>query len=259
MALSYQHLAVEVAGRTLLQPLNGCLHAGQLTVIVGPNGAGKSTLLSVLCGARHPSHGAVCLDERPLSAWPTAALARRRAVLTQDNSVAFDHTAAEVVALGRYPHRLQPSPREHDIVPQALRLADVAELAQRGIHHLSGGERARVHFARVLAQIWEANDTGSRWLFLDEPTAALDLRHQTELLQRARDWAQQQGVGVVAVVHDLNLALRYADRALVLHQGRCVADGPPPQVLTPPLLREVWGVEAWQTHTPHGEPRLLWF
>lgn len=259
MALSYQHIAVEVAGRPLLHALAGCLHAGQLTAIVGPNGAGKSTLLSVLCGARHPSHGNICLDERPLSAWSAPALARRRAVLAQDNSVAFDYTVAEVVALGRYPHRFQPSHQENDIVPQALHLAGVSELAQRAIHSLSGGERARAHFARVLAQIWEATDAGSRWLFLDEPTAALDLRHQTELLQRASDWAQQQGVGVVAVVHDLNLALRYADRTLVLHQGHCVADGPPTQVLTPSLLREVWGVEAWQTHTPNGEPRLLWF
>ncbi|MEN9844528.1 MAG: hypothetical protein RLZZ612_2357 [Pseudomonadota bacterium] len=259
MALTYQDVQVHANGRCLLDAMSGRLQVGQLTAIVGPNGAGKSTFLSVLCGARSPQQGAVSLDDCLLSAWPHGALARRRAVLAQDNAVAFDLTVQEVVALGRYPHRFTPSRQEDDIVSHALQLAGMTNMAQRGIHSLSGGERARAHFARALAQVWEPPAEGSRWLFLDEPTAALDLRHQTELLQCARDWAQQQGVGVVAVVHDLNLALRYADRVLVLHQGRCVADGPPAEVLHPTLLADVWGVASWLTHTPNGEPRLLWF
>jgi iron complex transport system ATP-binding protein len=258
MALSYQNLQWAVGGRTLLHSLSGALAAGQVTAIVGPNGAGKSTLLSLLCGSRKATQGTVTLDGQALTAWAHDNLARRRAVLVQDNSVAFNHTVQEVVALGRYPHRLCPSRQENRIVPQAMALAGVAGMAQQGIHHLSGGERARVHFARVLAQVWEAPGQGSRWLFLDEPTAALDLRHQTDVLQRARDWATQQSVGVVAVVHDLNLALRFADRALVLSQGHCVADGPPLQVLTPALLAQVWGVDAWCTTTPSGETRLQW-
>ena len=258
MELSYQNLQFAVRGRTLLQPLSGALVAGQVTAIVGPNGAGKSTLLGLLCGLQPATQGTVALDGQPLSAWPHGSLARRRAVLAQDNAVAFNHSGQEVVTLGRYPHRLCPSRHENDIVPQAMAHAGVAGMAHRGIHHLSGGERARVHFARVLAQVWEAPEQGSRWLFLDEPTAALDLRHQTDLLKRARDWASGQGVGVVAVVHDLNLALRFADRVLVLHQGRCVADGVPARVLTPELLAQVWGVDAWCTATPAGEPRLQW-
>lgn len=258
MALSFENLQWVVRGRTLLHPLHGELLAGQVTAIVGPNGAGKSTLLSLLCGSNLPTQGTVALDGRALTTWPHASLARRRAVLAQDNAVAFNHSVHEVVALGRYPHRLCPSRQEHTIVQQAMAHAGVASMAQRGIHSLSGGERARVHFARVLAQVWEAPRQGSRWLFLDEPTAALDLRHQTDLLQRARDWATGQGVGVVAVVHDLNLALRYADRVLVLQHGHCVADGAPVQVLTPGLLASVWGVEAWRTTTPAGEPRLQW-
>lgn len=258
MALSFDKLQFAVRGRTLLHALSGQLVAGQVTAIVGPNGAGKSTLLSLLCGANLPTNGTVAVDEVPLGQWPHASLARRRAVLAQDNAVAFNQSVQEVVALGRYPHRLCPSRHEHTIVQQAMAHAGVAGMAQRGIHSLSGGERARVHFARVLAQVWEAPEHGSRWLFLDEPTAALDLRHQTDLLQRARDWATGQGVGVVAVVHDLNLALRYADRALVLQHGHCVADGVPEQVLNPGLLACVWGVEAWRTTTPAGEPRLQW-
>lgn len=256
--LTYAQLAFAVQGRTLLHPVTGALVAGQVSAIVGPNGAGKSTLLGLLCGSQKATHGAVALDGQALAAWSHGSLARRRAVLAQDNAVAFNHTVQEVVALGRYPHRLCPSRQENDIVAQAMAHAGVAGMAHRGIHHLSGGERARVHFARVLAQVWEAPDSGSRWLFLDEPTAALDLRHQTDLLQRARDWATGQGVGVVAVVHDLNLALRFADRVLVLHQGHCVADGEPAQVLTPAMLAQVWGVDAWCTTTPAGEPRLQW-
>lgn len=256
--LSYDQLAFAVRGRTLLHPLSGALAAGRVTAILGPNGAGKSTLLGLLCGSLKATQGTVALDGQALACWPHASLARRRAVLAQDNAVAFNLTVQEVVALGRYPHRQCPSRQENHIVAQAMALAGVAGMAQQGIQHLSGGERARAHFARVLAQVWEAPEQGSRWLFLDEPTAALDLRHQTDLLQRARDWATQQGVGVVAVVHDLNLALRFADRALVLDQGHCVADGPPAQVLTPALLAQVWGVQAWCSTTPGGEPRLQW-
>ncbi len=258
MALSYESLHFSVRGRTLLHPLSGALVAGQVTAIVGPNGAGKSTLLSLLCGAQAPTQGQVALDGQALAAWPHGSLARRRAVLAQDNAVAFNHSVQEVVALGRYPHRLCPARQEDDIVPQAMAHAGVAGMAQRGIHSLSGGERARVHFARVLAQVWEAPEQGSRWLLMDEPTAALDLRHQTDLLQRARDGATGQGVGVVAVVHDLNLALRFADRVLVLDQGHCVADGAPANTLTPELLARVWGVEAWCTTTPAGDTRLQW-
>lgn len=258
MELSYQNLELSVRGRTLLHPLSGALVAGQVTTIVGPNGAGKSTLLGLLCGAHHPTQGTVSLDGQPLSAWPHGSLARRRAVLAQDNAPAFNHSVQEVVALGRYPHRLCPSRQEKDIVPLAMAHAGVGGMAHRSIHSLSGGERARVHFARVLAQVWDAPERGSRWLFLDEPTAALDLRHQTDLLQRARDWACDQGVGVVAVVHDLNLVLRFADRVLVLDQGRCVADGVPTEVLTPTLLAQVWQVDAWWGATPAGGLRLQW-
>lgn len=258
MALSAQGLSLAVQGRALVSDIRMTLCPGAVTAIVGPNGAGKSTLLSLLCGARKPSQGTVTLDGQALARWPHGHLARHRAVLAQDNAVAFNHTVQEVVALGRYPHRLSPSRQESEIVPMAMAQAGVSGMAQRGIHSLSGGERARAHFARVLAQVWEAPGSGSRWLFLDEPTAALDLRHQTDLLQRARDWATEQGVGVVAVVHDLNLALRFADRALVLDQGRCVADGVPAEVLTPGLLAQVWGVEAWRITTPDGAARLQW-
>lgn len=258
MGLSCLDLGLQVQGRWLLQGVTGQVVAGQLTAVVGPNGAGKSTLLHLCSGGLVPTAGQVSLDGRALPRWPVHELARRRAVLAQDTPLAFHARVDEVVALGRYPHRRQPSYREPHIVPEALAQAGVAHLAGQLLHTLSGGERARVHFARVLTQVWEAVDGGSRWLLLDEPTAALDLRHQTELLQRARDWACHQGVGVVAVLHDLNLALRFADQVWVMHEGRCVAQGDPTQVLTPACLAQVWGVQAWLAPTPTGQPRLQW-
>lgn len=259
MTLRYHQLSLRRRGHTLLQPCSGALFCGQLTAVVGPNGAGKSSFLHLLSGALPPSGGSVELDGQPLAAWDRHELARRRALLAQSPDGALDRTVRELITLGRYPHRHQPSARETHIVDDAAACAGLAGMLERPLHGLSGGERARAHFARVLAQIWEAPaDGGSRWLFLDEPTAALDLRHQKEVLQCAHDWAVQQRIGVVAVVHDLNLALRYAHRVLVLHQGRCVADGEPAPTLHPDRIGSIWQVEATSIRLPPDQPRILW-
>ena len=253
-----ENIACRVHGRTLLHPQSFVLQAGSLTAIVGPNGAGKSTLLSLLSGQRRPVSGLVLLDGRDLAVHDTQALARQRAVMAQDTSVAFDFRVRDVVELGRYPHRLHPSADEAGIVTAALAATGVSGLAQRNITTLSGGERARAQLARVLAQIWHPPpEGGSRWLLLDEPTAALDLHHQHEVLRLARGWAQGQGVGVVAVLHDLNLALRYADHALVLEQGHLVAQGTPRDTLDEALLERVWRVGTQRTTLSDGTPQLL--
>ncbi|MDB5931692.1 MAG: heme transporter ATP-binding protein [Polaromonas sp.] len=242
-------VTVEVGGKTLLQTASVRFTAGEVTAILGPNGAGKSTLMSVLTGQRQPSAGQVRLAGQALADCPNAALARLRACVAQETQVAFDFTVREVVELGRYPHRRQPSAQEASIVLQAMQQAAVAHLRHRALNTLSGGEKARVHLARALAQVWEpvAGADGSyppRWLLLDEPTAALDLRHQHRMLQLARSRAHGQGLGVVAVLHDLNLALRYSDRCVVLQSGQVVASGPTAGVLTAGCIRQVWGVAA---------------
>ena len=127
----------------------------------------------------------------------------------------------------------------------AMQSTHVDHLAARPLNTLSGGEKARAHLARALAQVWQPVDTyQTRWLLLDEPTAALDLQHQHRMLQLARTWAQSQGIGVVAVLHDLNLALRYSDSALVLANGQLLAQGETPEVLSPERISQVWGVMA---------------
>ena len=249
-------LGVQVGNARLLHGVDFSLAPGEVGAILGPNGAGKSTLLSVLAGLRVPSQGGVWLNGQAVRSSNLSAFAAVRAVLPQDIQVAFDFRVREVVALGRYPHRLNPSANEVGIVEAAMALTDVATLAERTVSGLSGGERARVQLARVLAQIWEPS-TAPRWLLVDEPTAALDLHHQHQTLRTLRRWSREQGVGVVAVLHDLNLALRYVDRVGVLDGGRLQAQGPAAQVLTPALVERVWRVPVSAVRDAAGVAQLL--
>jgi iron complex transport system ATP-binding protein len=256
--LSAAGVGVRRGGRWLLRDVSLQLSAGEVGVVLGPNGAGKSTLLSVLAGLLAPQEGTVSIDGQAVDAGQAERWATRRAVLLQDTTVAFEFSAQDVVALGRYPHRMRPSGEEDRIVNEALLATDVAHLADRSMAHLSGGERLRVQLARVLAQIWEAPaDQASRWLLLDEPTAALDLRHQHEVLGLLRRWAHKQSVGVLLVLHDLNLALRYADRVWIVNEGRQVAGGRPVDALSPDLVAAVWGVRVYPAVAQDGTPQLI--
>ncbi|MCW3492856.1 heme ABC transporter ATP-binding protein [Microbacterium sp. SSM24] len=210
------------------------IRAGELHALVGPNGAGKSTLFAVLAGDVVPSGGSVSLDGRPLGGIPPRELARLRAVLLQQNAVSFSFTVEQVVRMGRAPWARTPAEEDDDAaVARALTLTDMTGLARRRVTSLSGGERARAALARVLAQ-----DAGI--LLLDEPTAALDLKHQEDVLRIARDQARE-GSAVAVVLHDLNAALGVADRVTLLSRGRVVATGAPADVLTAAAIEEVYG------------------
>lgn len=251
-------VGVRVGTSTLLQGVDLQLAPGEVGAILGPNGAGKSTLLSVLAGLRAPDSGSVTLNGQAVSPAQVHRLARHRAVLPQESAVAFDFRVQEVVELGRYPHHLRPSPHEAAIVQAAMQATGVAHMAQRPIASLSGGERARAQLARVMAQIWAPSADGApRWLLLDEPTAALDLRHQHDTLSTVQRWAREQSVGVLAVLHDPNLALRYADRVWVLDGGALRASGHPARVLRPALVQRVWQVRASTARAADGVPQLL--
>lgn len=221
------------SGRRVLEGVDFEVVAGEVVALVGPNGAGKSTLLGALAGELVPADGVVELEGRSLAHWSPLDMARRRAVLPQSHTVGFPFTAREVVAMGRAPW-VRTELREHDDerIDAALAAADVEHLAARPFPTLSGGERARVALARVLAQ-----DTGT--LLLDEPTAALDLGHQEAVLNLATARATA-GAAVVVVLHDLGIAAAYADRVAVLDSGRIAADGPPRRVLTTELLTRVY-------------------
>lgn len=233
--LSARGVRVELDGRPVLDDVSVAVSAGEVLALVGPNGAGKSTLLAVLSGERHPDAGSVTLDDRAIGTFSPLELARRRGVLTQENALSFPFRVLDVVQMGRSPWtRTAELADDTRAVSEAMELADVTHLAHRRFTELSGGERARVSLARVLAQ-----RTGI--VFLDEPTAALDLRHQEDVLRIARDLAAA-GRAVVVVVHDLSLAGAVADRVGLLSGGRVVADGPPASVLTPDRIGSVYGL-----------------
>ncbi len=219
--------------------------SGRVLALVGPNGAGKSSLLGVLAGDLAASAGRVEMLGRSVDAWRPADLARHRAVLLQANEVSFPFTVAEVVEMGRNPW-LGHSDRVQDerAVQSGIARTDIAHLLERPFTALSGGEKARVSLARVLAQ-----DTGI--VLLDEPTAALDLRHQEEVMTVARELADE-GRAVVVVLHDLSIAGAYADRVAVIESGRLVAHGTPDDVITARQIAQTYGIDVHGTTTPDG-------
>ncbi|MEV8340093.1 ABC transporter ATP-binding protein [Streptomyces niveus] len=251
MELSFDEVTVAVNGRNLVESLSLRVGSGEVVGLVGPNGSGKSTALRCVYRALTPSGGAVRVDRLALTSLTPRESARAVAALTQDGTVDLDFTVEEVVALGRAPHlrgNQALSGRERALVERAMHRLDVAHLARRGVLTLSGGERQRVLVARALVQ-------EPKILVLDEPTNHLDVRHQIELLALLRG----AGLTVLVVLHDLNLAAAACDRLGVLAHGRLVATGPPGEVLTAGLVREVFGVEA--TVVPHpltGGPQLLY-
>ncbi len=256
MSLSAHQLHYRVNGRSLLSAVSLELRAGEVHAVLGPNGAGKSTLLRLLAREISPDAGEIRYGNRPLREWPGAVLARNRAVMSQRDQLLFAFTSAEVVGLGRlpYPH-VMVAENEH-IVDAALKLVDADHLRSRHYPSLSGGERARVQLARALAQIWDASEGQTRCLLLDEPTASQDLAHQHRCLGIARAFAAR-GVAVLAVLHDPNLVLAYADQVTVLCCGETLAQGAPSQVLTAELMSRIYGVPVRVLNDPLSGQRWI--
>lgn len=240
-ALEAESLCIRRGGRTLIQDLSLSLAAGEVLAVIGANGAGKSTLLRSLSAELRPDRGEMRLNGQALSAWPAGELAKRRAVLPQHSPLDFPFIAFEVVLMGRIPFG-GPSTEDVHRASRALAEVEIAHLAERRYTTLSGGERQRVHLARVLAQIWDPlPEREPRFLLLDEPTSSLDIAHQHATLALARRWARHD-LGVLVVLHDLNLAAQYADRVAVLKAGQLLAVGAPETVLEPVLIAEAFGL-----------------
>ena len=233
VALSAHDVHVAFDGVPIVTGVDLEVRAGEVLALVGPNGAGKSTLLSVLAGDLTPSAGRVLLHGEDLHGLRLSELARHRAVLLQEQRLSFPFHVEDVVRMGRAPWQGLPEEDEDDaVVARSMGVAEVTHLAPRLFPTLSGGEKGRASFARVLAQ-------GTRVLMLDEPTAALDIRHQEAVLVQARDQAAA-GDAVVVVLHDLTLAAAYSDVVAVLDAGRVRGYGPPREVLTAELLTDVY-------------------
>ncbi|MDN5873396.1 MAG: heme ABC transporter ATP-binding protein [Sinobacteraceae bacterium] len=234
-------VSIQRRERSILQGVNLSVQAGQLVALIGPNGAGKSTLLRALAGELRPRQGSCAIDGLDVFRTSAATLARRRAVLPQDAGTDFPLIAEDVVMLGRAPWRRHAPPaRNRRAVREAVAATGAGPLLHRDYRSLSGGERQRIQLARVLAQIWDVHWDGTpRYLLLDEPTASLDIGHQQRLLTMVRQ-VLSRGIGVLAVLHDLNLAAAFADRIYLLQRGCVVAHGTAPDVLQANLLNTVY-------------------
>jgi len=226
---------------------------GETTGLIGSNGAGKSTLLRLLSGDLRPNAGEVRLKQRDISSLTPRELAARRAMLSQHISVTFPFTVQEIVLMGAGERSARDAGR---LVDAALDEVGLAHFRDRQLPTLSGGEQQRAHFARVLVQLacGEA-EHGPGLLLLDEPTSSLDLRHQIDLVEAARRRAGT-GTAVIAILHDLNLAIRFADRLVVLSGGKLAADGPRTEVVTRETIRDIFEIDA-VVHQADGVPYVL--
>jgi len=225
---------------------------GQFVAVLGPNGSGKTTLVRIALGALSPSRGSAEIEGRPAHSWPRQDLARLVGVVPQREDNLFPQRVRETVLLGRYPHLSmwgRERPEDHAAVQRALVACDVEQLAGRWLWTLSGGEYQRVRIARALAQ-------EPKLLVLDEPGVSLDLKHEMGLFELVRGLVDTQGLGVLMITHDLNLAARFADSLLLLSDGRAVAAGAPAEVLTQDVVESVF---AWPVamQTIDGRPQMI--
>ncbi|MEO7679353.1 MAG: ABC transporter ATP-binding protein [Sphingomonas sp.] len=251
MELRIEAASVSLGGRQVLDTVSADLAPGRITAILGPNGAGKSSLIRAMAGLLVPYGGTVTLDGRDVARIEPRERARLIGYLPQDGAAAWNIRAAELVALGRLPHRSPftgVSAEDDAAVARALAATETTHLAARAVNELSGGERARVLLARVLAG-------EPRWLLADEPLASLDPAHQLDILDRLRGVAQA-GAGVVIVLHDLGHAASVADDVLLLKAGKVAAFGPVAEVLTEQRVAEVFEVKVRWVEVEH-ELRVL--
>lgn len=248
MKLQADHVRLGYRQQVVVPDLHLDLIPGQFTCLIGPNGCGKSTILHALGRLLTPSGGSLMLDGRNLADWQSRALACNLAILPQNSTVPDGLTVRELVGYGRHPHRCLlggGDPTGGTAIDQAIASTDLVHLADRLMTDLSGGEQQRVWLAMALAQ-------QARTLILDEPTSYLDIRHQLELMELLLRLNRELGLTLIASLHDLGQAARYADRLLAVAEGRIVADGPPRSILTEALLAEVFKVRSritWDAET----------
>ncbi|WP_394143325.1 heme ABC transporter ATP-binding protein [Vibrio atypicus] len=238
--LSGRGISMQFGQQTVLNNIDIDIRAGEVTALLGPNGAGKSTLLKLLCG-EIPSNNQIEYFGLHKSKWQPQVLAKHLGMLPQHSTLSFPFLAQEVVELGAIPLSI-PNRQAQALAEKYMNKTDVAHLSQRLYPSLSGGEKQRLHLARVLVQLDHASD--KKILMLDEPTSALDLAHQHNTLRIARELADEENTAVVVVLHDLNLAAQYADRLVILHNGKLVVDAAPWDALKPKLIEQVYGYHS---------------
>ncbi|MEM9918288.1 MAG: heme ABC transporter ATP-binding protein [Bacteroidota bacterium] len=258
--IDVKNISVRKGGRRILEDVSFNIKPGHVTVAIGRNGAGKSTLLETLTGRNKVDKGRIHWDGKMLNQMPRPELAKRRSVLSQNVQIDFPILVTELVEMGSYVASETLVRQKIDsLVRHALSQVEMTEFANRSFNTLSGGEQKRVLLAKCLVQLncchWADI---SKYLFLDEPTASLDIEQQHKLLAFIRRLVRRRNIGVFAVLHDLNLAAQFADEILMMKAGKLLVKGRPEEVLTSDILQQILGVEAIvQTHPVYACPHII--
>ena len=257
--VSIKNIYYSIGKKEIVKNISVEFLPGEFTMILGPNGSGKSTFLRLFSGELKPVSGDIYYDDKKISDLKKETLAKERAVMSQQPELGFPLTVEEVVMMGRYPHfDFNPAKADEQICNDVIEIMDIEDLKERNYLTLSGGEKQRVQFARVLAQIWELRENCCRYLFLDEPLTNLDINYQQDFLTVARSFTETKTV-LVAVMHDINLAVQYADKLLFLKDGKMVEYGKPLEILSEQLINHVFNVDVRIIENPvNGLPLVVY-
>jgi iron complex transport system ATP-binding protein len=252
------NISYNIGAKQILKNISLDFVPGEFTMILGPNGSGKSTFLKIFSGEINKFKGEVWYDDQPINSIKKEELSTCRAVMSQQTELTFPLNVEEVVMMGRYPHfTFNPNKKDIAICREVITRMNLDSFTERDYTTLSGGEKQRVQYARVLAQVWEKPAHGHRYLFLDEPLNNLDVAYQQDFLQMATLLKNQNTV-LVAVMHDINLAIQYADKLAFFKEGELAGYGNPKELVTAPLLRKVFNVNTTVMDNPlTGDPLVV--
>ena len=255
--LKTENIHYRIGKKLILNGISAEFIPGEFNMILGPNGSGKSTFLKIFSGEINKYDGSVFYGKEKIAQLKKEELAKHRAVMSQQPELSFPLMVEEVVMMGRYPHfNFNPNKKDEDICNEVMHRMNLISFKERNYLTLSGGEKQRVQYARVLAQIWEKSTAGCRYLFLDEPLTSLDINYQQEFLQIAREFTNANTV-LIAVMHDINLAIQYADKLFFLKEGELIAHGKPKDILTTELIKNVFNVNSTVINNPLTDNPLL--
>ncbi len=257
--IEVNHIHFSAGNKKILQDVSASFLPGTFSMILGPNGSGKSTLLKIFSGFLAPKSGTVKINGEYVNSFSPAKLATFRSVLSQQSQLNFPLKVSEVIMMGRYPHFKQnPSKRDKEICNEVACELGLQHFMAASFAPLSGGEKQRVKFAKALAQVWDVPDAQPRYLFLDEPVNSLDINHQQEFMQLARSFLNPHTT-LIAVMHDVNLALQFAGSVVVLNNGKVAGAGAPQNVLQPRFIKEVFGVDVQFFDRPDAQGQVMYF
>jgi len=257
--LRTENISFSVGKKQILKNVSASFLPGEFNMILGPNGSGKSSFLKIFSGEINKFQGTVLYDDKKIKELRKEELAKKRAVMSQQADLSFPLLVEEVVMMGRYPHfTFNPNKKDIAICNEVIERMNLVEFKERNYLTLSGGEKQRVQYARVLAQVWEKPTDGYRYLFLDEPLNSLDISYQHEFLQSAVELMKEHTV-LIAVMHDINLAAHYADNLFFLKEGEMVVHGRPKDILTENIIEQVFNIKTTVIENPvTGKPLVIY-